>query len=130
MPVPSSATRRVVFAVVAPRDPAAQGGIDGWRRERPGKETEVDSLDLSRIRNTRFSASGRSPGLKPGRNVWAVPPDVLADAGRKERDHDRLRSWITRSVSEAADLGPADDSGLSLVGGRACGFRIRTGRIA
>ena len=112
VPVPSSATRRVVFAVVSPRDPVAQGGSTAVS-DNPGRETEVDSLDLSRIRNTRFTASGRSPGLKPGRNVWALPTDVLVDASRKERDHDRLRSWITRSVSEAADLGPADDTGLA-----------------
>ncbi len=112
VPVPSSATRRVVFAVVSPRDPAPQGGSTATS-DSPGRETEVDALDLGRIRTTRFSASGRSPGLRPGRTVWALPPDVLVDASRKERDHDRLRSWITRSVSEAADLGPADDTGLA-----------------
>jgi hypothetical protein len=109
--LPSSATRRVVLAVVSPRDPLASGGAAAL--ENSGRETEVDALDLSRVRNTRFTASGRSPGLKPGRSVWALPPDVLLDASRREHDHDRLRNWITRSVSEAADLGPADDTGLA-----------------
>ena len=128
LPVPSSATRRVAVAVVAPRDPGPPGGSAAGG-ENPGPGTEVDALDLSRIRNTRFSASGRSPGPGAGRNGWAIPPDVLVDAGRKDHDHDRLRGWIKRSVSEAADLGPADDSGLAWSVGRPAASRIRTGRI-
>ncbi|WP_165227121.1 hypothetical protein [Aquisphaera insulae] len=104
-PVASSATRRAVLAVVAPTEPPAESAGAAAR------EAEVDSVDPARIRNTRFSASGRSPASRPGRSVWALPAEVLAEAARKETDRERLRSWISRS--EAASLPPADASGLA-----------------
>ncbi|QEH35900.1 hypothetical protein OJF2_44570 [Aquisphaera giovannonii] len=109
-PVASSATRRAVLAVVAPAEPPAEASA---------RETEVDAVDPARVRNTRFSASGRSPASRSSRTVWAVPAEVLAEAARKESDRERLRAWIGRS--EAASLPPADESGL---GWSAVGLRV------
>jgi hypothetical protein len=110
--VANSATRRVVLAVVAPRD-ASRGTASGpGGTEAPGRETEVDSVDMGRIRGSRYAAWGRSPTFGGG-TVWNVPDEVAIDAGRREHERDRLRNLITRPVTEAGNLGPAEDSGLS-----------------
>jgi hypothetical protein len=111
-PLVNSATRRVVLAVVDPREgvhaPASTpGGAEGH-----GRETDVDTIDMGRIRGSRFTAWGRSPTLGGG-TAWLVPDEVVTEAGKRERERDRLRSLIGHSVSEAGNLGPADDSGLS-----------------
>jgi hypothetical protein len=54
-------------------------------------------------------ATGRAPLLAPGRATWPVPEAALVEASAR----DRLRGWITRSGTEAANLGPADASGLA-----------------
>jgi hypothetical protein len=106
-PVASSATRRVLLAVVAPRTPEPASGEGSV----PGREVEVDTLDLARLRGSRFVSQGRSPLPGRPRHAWRLPDEVLADAPRRE--HDRLRGWIGRGTAEAANLGPADDSGLA-----------------
>ena len=112
--VASSATRRVVLAVVAPRHPAALP-VAATSPSGQGRETEVDAVDLGRIRTSRFAAWGRSPAADADRTAWKVPSEVILDAGRKERerDHERLRNLISRPVAEAANLEPADDGGLA-----------------
>jgi hypothetical protein len=112
-PVANSATRRVVLAVVSPNGQGGSQTAFAAGLESPGRETEVDSLDLNRIRSSRFSAWGRSPVLKPGGTVWGLPAEIFLDAGRKERELDRLRNWIARTATEVSNLGPADDSGLA-----------------
>ena len=62
-------------------------------------------------------ASGRAPLLAAGHAAWPVPEAALVEATAR----DRLRGWITRSGAEAANLAPADASGLRLVGPRAEG---------
>ena len=54
--VTSSAVRRVAFTVVDPEARVGAIGLDG-----PVRETEVDSVDLSRSRSYRPLATGRSP---------------------------------------------------------------------
>jgi hypothetical protein len=105
--VSGSASRRVVLAVV---DPAAKGKAPPAEESKP-RETEVDSLDPSRIRNTRFSAWGRSP--LSGGSSWEIPGEVLHEAIRREKERERLRSFITRAGAEPARLAAADDAGLS-----------------
>ncbi len=111
-PVANSATRRVVLAVVSPKGGAPQTSFAA-AVDSPGRETEVDALDLSRIRSVRVSAWGRSPVLKPGGTLWGLPAEAFLDAGRKERERDRLRNLIGRTPAEVSNLGPADDSGLA-----------------
>jgi len=112
-PVANSATRRVVLAVVSPNGPGASQTAFAAVADSPGRETEVDSLDLNRIRSARVSAWGRSPVLKPGGIVWGLPAEAFLDAGRKERERDRLRNLIGRTAAEVSNFGPADDSGLA-----------------
>ena len=57
-PVCSAASRRVLFSVVSPHEQATFPARPG-AAEMAGRETEVDSVDLTRIRSTRFSAWGR-----------------------------------------------------------------------
>ena len=111
-PVANSATRRVVLAVVSPNGGASQTSFAA-AVDSPGRETEVDALDLNRIRSARISAWGRSPVLKPGGTLWGLPDEAFLDAGRKERERDRLRNLIGRTPAEVSNLGPADDSGLA-----------------
>ena len=112
-PVTNTATRRVVLAVVSPNPPGAVQTPFAAGADSPGRETEVDSLDLNRIWSARVSAWGRSPVLKPGGIVWGLPAEAFLDAGRKERERDRLRNLIGRTAAEVSNLGPADDSGLA-----------------
>ena len=113
-PVANSATRRVVLAVVSPKGGAPQTSFAA-AVDSPGRETEVDSLDLNRIWSARVSAWGRSPVSKPGGTRWGLPAEAFLDAGRKERERerDRLRNLIGRTPAEVSNLGPADDSGLA-----------------
>jgi hypothetical protein len=108
-PVANSATRRAVLAVVSPTDPGPPAAAGA----RKAGEVEVDTLDVGRIRNSRFSAWGRSQVSKTSRTIWNLPDQVIADARQKENDRDRLRKWIPRTVAEAGSLGPADDTGLA-----------------
>ena len=97
----TSSVRRLTLAVVGPkpvpRSPA-QGPL----------EQEVEAIDLARLRSYRPVASGRAPLLAAGRAAWPVPEAALVEATAR----DRVRGWITRSGAEAANLGPADASGL------------------
>jgi hypothetical protein len=113
-PVVASATRRLVLAVVDAKE-KGPGGIP----EGTAKETEVDSLDLGRIRTARYNAWGRSPVIMPPRHVWGIPAEIIQDAGKKDRD--RLKNWIPRTVAETGSLGPADGEGLAW---SAVGLRI------
>jgi len=110
--VTGSAVRRVTFAVVDPRATLSGAGHDAHLRE-----TEVDSIDLTRSRSYRPLAAGRSPASPPGRFAWAVPPQALIEPSRR----DRLRGWIMRTGAEAARLDPADASGLAWT---AVGLRV------
>ena len=103
----TSAVRRVVFTVVDPAgrlNASAKKGRDGH-----GRETEVDSIDLTRPRSYRPLAAGRSPAAEPGQFDWAVPPEALIESSRR----DKLRGWIMRTGAEAAKLDAADTSGLA-----------------
>jgi len=111
--VANSATRRVVLAVVSPNGAAAGQTLFTAVAESPGRETEVDALDLNRIRSARVSTWGRSPVWKPGGIVWGLPAEAFLDAGRKDRERDRLRNLIGRTAAEVSNLGQADDSGLA-----------------
>ena len=111
--VPNSATRRVVLAVVSPNGRGAAQPLFTAAVDSPGRETEVDSLDLNRIRSARVTAWGRVPVLKPGGTVWGLPAEAFLDAGRKERERERLRNLIGRTAAEVSNLGPAEDSGLA-----------------
>jgi hypothetical protein len=102
--ITSSAVRRVVFTVVDPQAKVTAIGLDG-----PGRETEVDSVDLSRSRSFRPLATGRSPTGEPGRFAWGVPGQALIEPSRR----DRVRGWFARNGGEAAKLDPADAAGLA-----------------
>ncbi len=103
-----TASRRVVLTVV---DPAIKTGAVLSNEAHP-RAVEVDSLDLSRIRNSRFSAWGRSPASAEG-SSWEVPGEILVEAVRREKERERLRSFITRAGSEPASLGAGDSTGLA-----------------
>jgi hypothetical protein len=107
-----STVRRVQFAVVDHRPI-----VSGAGRDTPVRETEVDAIDLSRARNYRPLAAGRSPASLPGQFAWAIPAQALMEPSRP----DRLRGWITRTGAEAAKLDPADASGLAW---RAVGLKV------
>jgi hypothetical protein len=98
-----SALRRVGFAVVGPK-PLDDAPVAGGR-----SESIVDTVDLARTRGHRLVASGRSPRSDLGRAAWAVPEAALVEPIWR----DRLRGRITRAGSEAANLAPADVSGLA-----------------
>jgi hypothetical protein len=112
-PVASSATRRVVLAVIAPHDRPVALNSPATSLEGSGREIEVDSVDLGRIRSNRYSGRGRSPLLKRGHMLWGVPEEIVLEASRRERERDRLRNWIPRTVAEAANLAAADESELA-----------------
>jgi hypothetical protein len=103
--VTSSATRRVMLTVIDPQAQSAVAGAGGG----PGRETEVDSIDLARLRGYRLLASGRSPTAEPGRPSWAIPSVALVESSRR----DRFRGWMMRSGAEAAKLDPAEVTGLA-----------------
>jgi hypothetical protein len=99
--ISSSSMRRVTFTVI---DPAArQPGIGSE------SQTEVDALDLARLRGHRPLAAGRSPTADVGRFAWAIPPEALIEPSRR----DRLRGWLLRSGLEAGKLDAAGVSGLA-----------------
>ena len=102
--VPNSAVRRVVFTVI---DPAASKSAAG--HEGHGRETEVDSIDLTRSRSYRPLAAGRTPVAQPGQFAWAVPTEALIEPSRRER----LMGWIMRTGAEASKLDPVNTSGLA-----------------
>ena len=96
--------RRVAFTVVDPDARVPAIGLEGSARE-----TEVDSVDLSRPRSHRPVATGRSPAAGPGRSAWGVPAEALIEPSRR----DRVRGWFTRNGGEAAKLDAADAGGLA-----------------
>lgn len=105
-----TASRRVVLAVVSPQPvgpPAILGG-----GETPARSTEVDSLDLGRLRNARFSAFGRSPTTSEGA-VWEIPSELLGDASRREKEREWLRGFIGKAGAEPARIAAADPSGIA-----------------
>ncbi|MCA1685334.1 MAG: hypothetical protein LC745_05000, partial [Planctomycetia bacterium] len=78
----STASRRVTLAVF---DPAG----DDKTTAGAGRDQEVDTIDLSRLRGLRPTATGRSPSAGA---AWSVPEEALAEATRR----DLLRGWIAR----------------------------------
>ena len=95
----ATSTRRVSLVVVGPAPAPASGGTD----------QDVDTIDLTRLRHLRPSASGRTPSAAPGRRAWPVPEAALVEGSRR----DRLRGWITRAGAETANLAAPDASGLA-----------------
>jgi hypothetical protein len=102
--VTSSAVRRVAFTVVDPAARVSAIGHDG-----SGRDTEVDSVDLSRPRSHRPVATGRSPAFAPGSSAWGVPAEALIEPSRR----DLVRGWFMRNGGEAAKLDAADAGGLA-----------------
>jgi hypothetical protein len=104
--VPTSTVRRLALTVI---DPKARPVATAGAREGHGRETEVDTIDLARLRGYRLLASGRSPMVETGRPTWAIPSVALIEPSRR----DKLRGWISRSGAEAAKLDPGDATGLT-----------------
>jgi hypothetical protein len=102
--VTSSAVRRVAITVI---DPEARVGAIG--HDVSARETEVDSVDLSRARSHRPVATGRSTAAGAGRLEWGIPAEALIEPSRR----DRVRGWFTRNGGEAAKLDAADAGGLA-----------------
>jgi hypothetical protein len=97
----TSAVRRVTLAVV---DKGKDGAPSASEVAAP-----ADTIDLSRLRSYRPTATGRAPVVGPGQAAWAVPEAALVEETRR----DRLRGWILRTGPEAANLAPAEASGLA-----------------
>ena len=95
----ATSTRRVSLVVVGPAPAPESGGVD----------QDVDTIDLTRLRHHRPSASGRTPPAAPGRRAWPVPEAALVEGSRR----DRLRGWIARAGAETANLAAPDPSGLA-----------------
>jgi len=110
---PATASRRVTLAVLGPGDPAKAKDKTAEAASSPGKaagrETEVDAVDLSRLRGHRDWGTGRSPLSAPGRPSWSLPEEALAAATARER----FRGLIGRAGAEVATIGPADGNGLA-----------------
>jgi len=105
----SAVSRTVTLAVVSPR-PSART-LDLLSQDSPPRETEVDAFDLSRLRNTRFSAFGRSPAREDA--TWEPPAEILVQALRREKEREWLRSFISKPDAEPGRLAAADESGLA-----------------
>jgi hypothetical protein len=99
----TSSVRRLTLVVLAPKPPPRNSVPLG------PLEQEVEAIDLARLRGYRPMATGRAALLAPGRATWPVPEAALVEASAR----DRLRGWIMRSGTEAANLGAADTSGLA-----------------
>jgi hypothetical protein len=97
-----SAVRRVTLAIVG-KGKGKNGGVA------VEPVAPADTIDLSRLRSYRPTATGRAPVIGPGRDAWAIPETALVE----ERARDRLRGWILRTGPEAANLPPVDASGLA-----------------
>jgi hypothetical protein len=102
--VTSSAVRRIAITVVDPEAKVGTIGLDASARE-----TEVDSVDLSRARSHRPVATGRSAAAGTGRSEWGIPAEALIEPSLR----DRVRGWYTRNGGEAAKLDAADAGGLA-----------------
>ncbi len=100
----STASRRVTLAVLDPSKAETTQPLA--TTSTPRRDVEVDTIDLSRTRVYRPTASGRAP---LSGSAWPVPEEALAEPTRR----DLLRGWISRAGSEAAQLGPVDASGLA-----------------
>jgi hypothetical protein len=105
----TSSVRRLTLAVLAPKPPPPPPPPSRNRATLVPPAQEVEAIDLARLRGYRPMATGRAPLLAPGRAAWPVPEAALVEASAR----DRLRGWISRSGTEAANLGPADASGLA-----------------
>ncbi|WP_337175199.1 hypothetical protein [Paludisphaera sp.] len=104
-----TSSRRVALVVLGTQSPGAPAMLGG----EPGpRETEVDSLDLGRIRSARFSTWGRSP-TTPGGSAWDLPSQLLADPARREKEREWLRGFISKAGSEPARIAKADGSTLA-----------------
>jgi hypothetical protein len=110
-----SATRRVTLAVVNSRKDKEKvkekdkEDHNGVTTARASGEQEVDSIDLSRPRMHRPTASGRAAWPSSRRSGWPVPPEALTEATRR----DLLRGWMARVGPEVAQIAPADAAGLA-----------------
>jgi hypothetical protein len=105
-----TSSRRVALVVMGPQAPGAPTILSSGG---PGaKGTEVDSLDLGRIRSARFSAWGRSP-MSPGGSAWEIPTQVLADPILREKEREWLRGFISKAGTEPARIARADGTGLA-----------------
>ena len=109
-PGSGAATRRVVLTVFDPQARARAVSLAGG--EHPPRETEVDSFDMTRPRNARFSTWGRSPAPSAG-SSWEVPRELFVEATRREKEREWLRSFIAKAGAEPARLKAADASGLA-----------------
>lgn len=110
-PGSGAATRRVVLTVFDPQARAQAVSLLAGG-ERPPRETEVDSFDMTRPRNARFSTWGRSPASASG-SSWEVPREVFVEATRREKEREWLRSFIAKAGAEPARLKAADASGMA-----------------
>jgi hypothetical protein len=116
--LPSSATRRMTFVVL---DPKQAPPLPTSKTTSTATGAVVDSIDWARVRGNRPSASGRSP-LPAAGLAWQIPDSVLVEASRR----DRLRGWIFRANAETM-LAPADATGLAWT---ALGLKVpRPGRL-
>jgi hypothetical protein len=100
-PASGSAVRRVTMTVIGQK--SAQSTPPG------SAPSDIDTVDLARLRGNRLVASGRAPLANGGLNVWRIPESALVEPTRR----DRMFGWILRSGSEAARLAPADSGGYA-----------------
>jgi hypothetical protein len=104
---PTSASRRVTLAVLAPKGPL----IDATPTPSPAAEQRADLCDLARGRAlARPIASGRAPRGGPGWS-WPVPEAAWVQSGRL----DRLKGLLPRvgGGPDPAQLGGVDGTGVS-----------------
>ncbi len=101
----ATATRRVTLAVF---DPKTEGQAPIAKASSSKGDQDVDTVDLTRPRGYRPTASGRSPLSALGMG-WSVPEQALAESTRR----DLLRGWISRGGSEGSQLAQADATGLA-----------------
>ena len=98
----TSAVRRVSFSVVG-TEKAPASAVPG------AAVAPADTIDLTRLRGYRPTATGRAATIGPNQFAWPVPETALVEATRR----DRLRGWILPTGTEAATLGPTGELGLA-----------------
>ena len=113
----ASASRRVTFTVLGADGGKGKGKDKNEEKDKEKekkknvKETEVDSVDLARLRGHRTWGSGRSPLRGSARSGWTVPDEALASATTRER-----RWGLGGRAGAGADvsvLGPVNSAGLA-----------------
>ena len=114
-PVVNSATRRMVLAVVAPRDPGP--------RPRAGTKPTAARSRSTRSTWGESGARGSRPGgvLRSRRRAGrsgTCPRRFCSTPGAKERDRDRLRNWISADGGRGRQPGAGRRLGTGLVGRR------------